>query len=163
MKELAVINPDHLPLAKIAETEKRQAVRVVILDTDGNVALLHSKNFNYYKIPGGGIEQGEAKETALVRECAEEIGCSVEVGAELGSITQVQQVSYCYLGKVVGEKGEPHFTEKELKQGFEICWLPLDQAIEAISTIVPSEKFANGIQERDLLFLKEAKKVLAAE
>lgn len=160
MKELALLNPDDLPLTEIAKAEKRQAVRGIILDKENRVALLHSKTFNYYKIPGGGIESGEANDSALMRECVEEIGCTVEVGEELGSITQVHQVSYCYLGKIIGEKGEPHFTEKELSQGFEIVWLPLDKAIEAISTIVPNEKFANGIQERDLLFLNEARNIL---
>lgn len=34
---------------------------------------------NYWEFPGGKIEQGESKESALKREIQEELGCTIEV------------------------------------------------------------------------------------
>ena len=41
---------------------------------NGKVAMIHSLKYNYYKFPGGGIEQDETKEEALIRETLEEAG-----------------------------------------------------------------------------------------
>ena len=59
----------------------------------------------------------------------DEIGCDIEVLQELGlikewrKIYQIHQISYCYLARLVGEKGTPDFTESEITEGFEVCWL----------------------------------------
>ncbi len=34
----------------------RQAVRVVLLDSNRQVAIINVQKFGYYKIPGGGID-----------------------------------------------------------------------------------------------------------
>lgn len=39
---------------------------------EGRVAMVYSRKYDYYKFPGGGIERGETREQALVRETAEE-------------------------------------------------------------------------------------------
>ena len=48
----------------------RPSARAVILK-DGKALLIHSKKYDYYKFPGGGIESGEDHETALCREVLE--------------------------------------------------------------------------------------------
>ena len=74
---------------------------------------------NYYKLPGGGVEEGEDLQIALKRECKEEIGCNVEIIREVGQINEyrkmfnIKQISFCFLAKVVGGKGEPELTEGE--------------------------------------------------
>ena len=40
-----------------------------------------------WEFPGGKIEQGESKQAALVREIAEELGCTVQVGREVTTTT----------------------------------------------------------------------------
>lgn len=40
-----------------------------------------------WEFPGGKVEQGEADEQALARECQEELGVSVQVGERLWSVT----------------------------------------------------------------------------
>ena len=55
----------------------RPSVRGIIL-RDGKVLMVHSRKYDYYKFPGGGIEAGESQEEALCREIREETGCLIE-------------------------------------------------------------------------------------
>ncbi len=136
MKQLLVLNPENIPEELATTFRRREASRAVIFDESGNVALLHATVNGYHKLPGGGIDLGETPESALIREAQEEIGCAVEIVAELGTIveyrkhSQLHQISYCYLAKVVGLKGEPSFTEKEKSEGLEVVWLPLTEALK---------------------------------
>ncbi|MEU3495978.1 NUDIX domain-containing protein [Kitasatospora cineracea] len=59
--------------------EHRRAVRVLLLDPDGRVLLLHGTDpaepgTTWWITPGGGIEPGESPAEAARRELAEEIG-----------------------------------------------------------------------------------------
>ncbi len=54
----------------------RHSARAVIIK-DNKVAMVHSLKYDYYKFPGGGIEEGESKEEALIRETKEESGLTV--------------------------------------------------------------------------------------
>ena len=49
----------------------RPSVRSIII-RGGRVAMVHSLMYDYYKFPGGGIESGETRHQALIRETAEE-------------------------------------------------------------------------------------------
>ena len=51
----------------------RPSVRGIII-RDGKVAMVHSLKYDYYKFPGGGMEDGEGVEEALLREVVEESG-----------------------------------------------------------------------------------------
>lgn len=142
---------------------KRFASRAVLFDKDNLVPILFVSKFNYHKIPGGGIEEGEDKMQALIREIKEETGCDAEITGELGEITEnrsrwnLLQTSYCYFGNVIS-KGEQSFTKKERHQGFKLLWMPLDEAIEKLKTDKPLNYEGKFIQDRDLTFLEEAKK-----
>lgn len=54
-----------------------QKVRGIILNTEGQILLLHSKKHNGYSIPGGTVEQGENIKDTVIREVLEETGASV--------------------------------------------------------------------------------------
>ena len=56
---------------------KRPSVRGIII-RDGRIAMMHSCRYDYYKLPGGGIEPGESLEETLVREVQEESGLVVK-------------------------------------------------------------------------------------
>lgn len=164
MNLIKIINPENVSEEEVKNYRTREAGRAVVFNNDNKVALLHVTNENYYKLPGGGIEEGEDKIIALYRECQEEIGCNVEIIKEIGSIVEyrkiftLKQTSYCYLVKVKGEKGSPDFTDSEKEKGFEIVWLNYDKAIKALNeSMATSFEGGKYIVPRDLAFLEESK------
>lgn len=163
MKQLAVLNPEGATEEEISKYENREAARVIVFDKENNVALLHVKREKYYKLPGGGLENGESIGDALSRECMEEIGCEVEIIGEVGSILEnrkifgLNQISYCFAGRLKGEKGKPSFTEEESDNEFEPVWVPYQEAVALVSknTAIGVEG-REYIVPRDTIFLKAA-------
>ncbi|WP_406429835.1 NUDIX hydrolase [Streptomyces sp. NBC_01589] len=70
-------------------TEKRKVARVVLLDADDRILLMHGyepedPTSTWWFIPGGGLEGDESREQAALRELAEETGITdVELGPVL--------------------------------------------------------------------------------
>lgn len=164
MKTLRLINPDKISDEVASTYRTRHAARGVVVDENGRIAVLPVSKHDYYKLPGGGIEEGEDNLIAFKRECIEEIGSDVEVIAELGSTIEYRsefklvQTSYCYVGKVIGERKETAFTEHEMEQGFkQPLWLPFDEAFKLVSTAEPTDYEGKFIKERDTLILQTAK------
>lgn len=155
-KETGIQNPQKVNF------KERTAVRLVLMDKNKHVALLFVGKYNYHKIPGGGVEEGEELLDALKREVLEETGHHFIVEKELGIIKEQRntikqlQTSYCWLGKVTGEKQQHAFTEKELSEGFALQWMPIKKAIETIKAEKPTDYEGKFIVIRDLLFLEEA-------
>lgn len=162
MKFLKKIDIDNVGDEIAKNYQQRRAARAVVFDADNRVALLHVTKESFHKLPGGGLEGEEDIISALRRECLEEIGCEIIVEQELGYILEyrtrweLRQESYCYLARVLGDKGVPHFSESEKAQGFEIIWLPLEEAIETVRNNQPTLYPGEIIQNRDLAFLEEA-------
>jgi len=69
--------PDDLPIVT------RNAVRLIVLDKDGDVLLLRAREYTrpqlgiWWELPGGGIADGESPQSAASRELAEETGLHV--------------------------------------------------------------------------------------
>jgi 8-oxo-dGTP pyrophosphatase MutT (NUDIX family) len=167
MKQLKLINPENVSEEEVKSYKVREAARAVVVDENGKIALLHVSKEHYYKLPGGGIEDGEDKMKALARECKEEIGCDVEVMGEVGSIVEyrkiftLKQTSYCYLAKVKGKKGMPDFTDDEKENGFEQVWLSSSDALKALrESKATSIEGSAYIVPRDTAFLEESKNYL---
>lgn len=162
MKLLKTIQFNNFSPEELAKFEIRHAARAIVFDQGKNIALLYVSKHSYHKLPGGGVEGEENISEALARECLEEIGCQVEVFGELGEIIEYRdkwsliQHSYCYLANVVGQKGLPDFTPKEIEDGFGIKWLPLTEAIEVLKNDRNDDYQGKFIQIRDICFLEEA-------
>lgn len=142
----------------------RTAARAIVLD-ENNIAILHAKNYGFHKLPGGGIESKEDVEKTLRRELKEEIGCEVEILGEIGKVIEIKnkygqkQTSYCYVARVSG-KCETNLTREEKEDlGIEVEWVDLDEAIELFEKDDPQDYTAKFIRYRDLIFLREIKKV----
>ena len=72
--------------------ERRPSVRGIIIK-DSKIAMMHSLLYEYYKLPGGGIEPNETYEEALVREVKEESGLTVkqETIKEYGYVQRIEK------------------------------------------------------------------------
>ncbi len=163
MEPILKLNPSKITDEDAASLRTRFAARGVVFDENKNVALLPVTAHNYYKLPGGGIEDGEDKVEAFRRECLEEIGTDVEVIRELGSVVEYRvefslvQTSYCYLSKTKGEKQKAAFTQHELDNGFQdAIWVPLDKAIELMESQANNHE-GKYVVERDTFLLKKVK------
>mgnify|MGYP001587960347 FL=1 len=166
MNLLATIDPLSSGPGLPGGWHERRAARAVVFDAQNQVALLFVSKYGYYKLPGGGVEEGEDLIGALKRECHEEIGCEIEAGCEIGMTIEyrpkflLRQESYCYLAKVIGEKGEPHFEGDEITDGFRIVWVSLDEAIRLVETSNTEEYESGFIVPRELVLLREAKRIV---
>jgi len=165
MKQIKLINPESVSEEEVKNYRNREAARAIIFDENKLIALLHVKNENYYKLPGGGIEEGEDIFIDLDRECKEEMGCEIEILNEIGLIVEyrkifnLKQTSHCYLAKLKGLKGKPDFTDSEKEKGFEEVWLPYSEAIKVLNeSNAVSTEGSSYIVPRDLAFLEEAGK-----
>lgn len=153
------------PFPKNKKVGFRQASRAILFDNNHLIPILFVSKESYHKLPGGGIEEGEDKMQALVREALEETGCEIEVTGEIGKIEEYRsefnltQISYCYLGRVT-KKGKPNFEQSEIDEGFKLVWLTLDEAIETLKNDKPQNYEGGFIQKRDLTFLKMAKEII---
>lgn len=156
------IFPDQTDSEK-TPARQREAARAVVFDEENKVALLYVSKHDYHKLPGGGLEAGEDISKALEREIIEEIGCKAEVTGEIGEIVEyrnkhnLEQVNHIYSAKLIGEKGEPSFTKEEIADGFQIKWLALSEAIEAIQNDETDDYQGKFIKIRDLTALKTLK------
>ncbi len=166
MELLKEIKDKEFPKDKLT-LKIRETSRAILFDENDLIPLLFVAKQNYHKLPGGGIDAGEDKAQALVRECLEEVGSTIEVNGEVGKIIEfrskwdLKQISYCYHGKIIS-KGKPDFTENELSQGFKIVWLSLKDAISKVENDKPENYDGSFIQKRDLILLKKAEQIVRA-
>ncbi len=74
---------------------KRPSVRGIIV-RNGLIAMMHSLKYGYYKLPGGGIEEGESLTDTLLREVREESGLIVlpESIRPFGFVRRIEKGSY---------------------------------------------------------------------
>lgn len=145
-------------MSDVSQYNLRTAARGLVV-SGNKLALLFVSKFNYYKLPGGGIEQGESIEQAFIREVMEEVGCKVNNVKQYGKIIEyrdqfnLKQISYVLTGEVVGEIGSNNLEPSEIDEGFELDWVPIESAIEVISSSKPTNYEGQFIVKRDLFIL----------
>lgn len=118
---------------------KRPSVRGIILK-DGKIAMMHSKKYDYYKLPGGGIEEGEALEETLIREVREESGLTVipETIKEFGYVRRIEkgrfedifiQDNYYFICETESEISEQELDDYEAEEEFTLEFVTIEHAI----------------------------------
>lgn len=164
MKKLGIINPRYVTEEEVSTYKLREAVRAIVFNADEKVALLKVVRDSYFKLPGGGVEDGEDFETALRRECLEEIGCKIKNVSPLGFTEEYwkedteKQISYCYVAELYGPKRNPDLTQSEKDRGFETIWMTVDEAVTTLKSCKPTQWEGDYIPQRELLFLREFNK-----
>jgi|JI10StandDraft_1071094.scaffolds.fasta_scaffold20093_5 8-oxo-dGTP pyrophosphatase MutT (NUDIX family) len=147
---------------------KRRAVRGIVFDTDNNIALLYVKKQEYYGLPGGGVDDAETYEQAIVRECREEIGCDVEIIQYLGTTLEYRKAdsvineSWGYIARTIGEKGLPILfgDEDEVEKNSVVIWVPLQEAIRLMKSATEENLYSQYCIERDLAFLEYTQTII---
>jgi 8-oxo-dGTP pyrophosphatase MutT (NUDIX family) len=122
------------------KVNRRGAVRAVIIK-DNKLLMVHS-NKGDYKFPGGGINQGENSEEALMREVREETGYAISnIKGKIGTIISrnideyeenavFEMVSNYYLCEVSKEQTHQQLDDYEAELGFCPKWMAIEEVIE---------------------------------
>lgn len=103
-------------------THNRAVARAVVLDDD-KVLILKIKrndefgNSTYLETSGGGVDDGETPEEAVLREIDEELGVKGEIITKLGIVDDYynkikrHNINHYYLVKVIGKTKIHHVSE----------------------------------------------------
>lgn len=155
-------------LDDVSNFNARYAARAVLIDDQKRVALLNAKNRGYYKLPGGGIDDGELVREALEREAIEETGYKIEIIENLGKTVEHRckweqdNISYAYLCRAKDFVGA-NLMEDEIEDGFTLEWFDdIDSAIEALESIDTSDMIyqAKFFTARELSILIAARPII---
>ena len=108
----------------------RNSARSIII-SHKRLAMIHSMKYDYYKFPGGGIENGEDPIAAMIRETREEAGLVVKPKTvkEYGYVHRIQksgkddkecfvQDNYYYLCEAEDEAVSQCLDSYELKENY---------------------------------------------
>jgi len=126
----------------------REAVRAIIRKEE-KILLIYSEKNGDYKLPGGGVEEGETYEEALIREVEEEAGFRVSVKDEILKVMEYdegqfddcdvfQMLSIYYKCEILEEKKQ-NLDTYEMEMGFIPVWINIDEAIEQNKKILEKQ------------------------
>lgn len=142
--------------------EVRKAARAVLLNSKGEIYLLHATKDGYFKLPGGGIEEDEDILGALRREVLEEVGCPIDIIAPIGCVIEFRryfeqlQFSYAFLCIQTGSITHTEFTEQEIEDGFIGNWFSFDEAVNLLKQFHGTSYIGKFITKRDLDIVLES-------
>ena len=121
---------------------QRDSARSIMI-RNGKIAMIHSQKYDYYKFPGGGIEDGESPIEAMIRETQEEAGLKVipETVKEYGFVHRIQksdhnpsecfvQDNYYYLCDAVDGSVSQNLDDYEKEESYQLEYVEPSVAIE---------------------------------
>lgn len=139
---------------------EKHTVRAVIF-RGGRLAMQQSGK-GEYKIPGGGVENGESHIETLIREVREEMGLLVipESIEEIGEIEEMREDVFCkgqkyichsyfYVCQVKEKSVDTQMTASEIEKGFHPVWELPEVICEANERLQDKEW-----QKRDTEFVR---------
>ena len=117
----------------------RPSARAIVI-RDGRVAMVYSQKYGHYKFPGGGIESGESREAALLREAREEAGLVLDSKSvrPYGFVHRIEkggrepiflQDNFYYLASATATVPQ-ELDEYEAAEGYTLRWVDPREAIE---------------------------------
>ena len=140
----------------------RNSARSIIIE-NGRIAMVHSLKYDYYKFPGGGIEQGEDPIEAMIRETREESGLTVipESVTEYGFVHRIHksdtdetecfvQDNFYYLCDVRKDAGDQQLDDYEAQEDYTL------EFVEPKTAIIKNRSTANT-PYNPMMFEREAR------
>lgn len=114
-----------------------------ILIQNNSLALMerHRDGLHYFTFPGGGVDEGETPEQAVVREAREELGVEVRVIRLAAKVWFRGDQQFFFLVEQVGGEfgtgeGEEYASDHDPARGtYEPIWMPLERI--AVQNVLP--------------------------
>ncbi len=131
------------PKQHVRPQGSRKVIVAAVIITEGRVLACERSAppevAGRWEFPGGKVEAGETEEQALARECVEELGVRVEVGARVGpdvSLAHGRAVLRVYAAQLIdGDRPQAleHTSMRWLAADEldSVHWLPADKPIVA--------------------------------
>lgn len=118
--------------------------------------MMHSLKYDYYKLPGGGIEEGESLEDTLGREVREESGLLVKRDSikEFGYVRRIEkgkyedifiQENFYFLCEVEEQMEVQQLDDYEEEERFVLEFVSPEHAVEVNANADHGEKAFVGV------------------
>ena len=105
-----------------------------VIACEGKIAVVKTKDRVF--LPGGGLEGEETHQACLQRECSEELGCHVEVGAYIGKALQylfsykdkqpLKIIGHFYSAIIIGE------NHLKIDEDHDLFWVTPEEAVRSM-------------------------------
>lgn len=128
----------------------RNSARSIVIKNQ-KVAMIHSLKYDYYKFPGGGIDNGENPVDAMIRETREEAGLVIipDSVKEYGYVHRIQrsdtdetecfiQDNYYYLCRTEENTLSQKLDDYEAKEGYTLEYVDPDLAVRKNRHVIKS-------------------------
>lgn len=161
-----ITDKDILGTDGFSKAAPRLTARAILKNADNQYVVMYCKDFDFYSLPGGGIEENESITDALKREIREETGCSCDFIDELGFVKENRahcdytQISYYYIVTTNDNVLHPAFTEAEVHHKTTAEWHTLDEAVKLITEPVYDKAQQKFLQARDIAAVNEYLKII---
>ncbi len=166
MRRIAALTDlDILGTPGLSSAKPRLTARAVVVNPAGQLAVMYAAKYSIHTLPGGGVEEGESIEAALVREITEETGVTIASIEPLGIIEENRahadytQVNHYYIVRTADDTLQPHLTALESENGTSVRWCSLDEAWTRISTPTFDRPQGKFLQARDMKALIEYRRL----
>lgn len=169
MELITELTDDEYPKQEITHT--RNIARAILFNSKKEVYLIHivgDDEFghrDYWETPGGGIEEGETPQQAVVREVMEETGYESEVVCPLGIVSDYynllkrHNMGNFFLVRAKEGTGKVTYTQEEKRLFKESGWYSLEKA-EALYKSMDRDGIARLVMARELPVLQRAIKLV---
>lgn len=142
----------------------RRACRAIIIK-DNLIAAVHSRKHQYYKFPGGGMEDGETMNDTLIRETLEETGLRIKPESirEFGYTREIRKdkyeraifdhYSYYFFAEAEEEMGTQKLDRYERDEGYNLKWVTVDEAVAVNNKIMKKNVPSHSIRDNKIFAL----------
>ncbi len=157
MKILSKFNSNNILEKDIKDLIHRKASRGVVLNGKGKIALIYSKNKDYYELPGGGVDDEESADKSFVRECLEEAGIKIEIADILGKTEEIDLLNKKIFNETTIFTAKALETIEPLEDDYDLIWKSPDEAIDIFNSrlSISNNKTQRYLNERAINILKE--------